>query len=249
MTAIAYGPLIEAGRLGCRRVQLIDPQPGRVTAEVEDDYHRFFVELRHDGERITGVSTNAKRFPWTTCPSAGDHLAERLGGVTLREVEGHENPLAHCTHMLDLAILAATHAHDAEPTLYEMLVDDPQAGAREAILRRNGVETLRWLVDGTMLVAPGMMAGRDMRELRHWIDEIDPKLREPARVLRRAAYIARGRGFDFSQLTTASAVREGNAVACFTFSVEHGDDAWHIDDSMRDFDGLENRPMADRLSP
>jgi hypothetical protein len=66
-------------------------------------------------------------------------------------------------------------------------------------------------------------------------------------VLRRAAYIARGRGFDFSKLTTASAVRA--AVACYTFSVEHGDDAWHIDESMRDFDGLRNRPLADRLSP
>ena len=249
MTATAYGPLIHAGRLGMRRIQMIDPQPGIVTAEVEDDYHRFFVELRHDGERITGVATNAKRFPWTTCPAAGDHLAERITGAALREIEGREAPLTHCTHMLDLAILAAAHAQDSEPTLYEMLVDDPHAGAREAILRRNGVETLRWLIDDTMLVAPGMMAGRDLRQLRHWIGEIDPELREPARVLRRGAYIARGRGFDFSKLTTASAVTANSSVACYTFSVEHGDDAWHIDDSMRDFDGLKNRPLADRLSP
>jgi hypothetical protein len=247
MTAVAYGPLIEPRRLGMRRVQMIAPQPGCVTAEVEDDYHRFFVELSHDGARITGVATNAKRFPWTTCPSAGDHLAERLTGVTLSEVAGHENPLTHCTHMLDLAILAAAHAQDSGPTVYEMMVDDPHAGPRAAILRRNGIETLRWLIDGTLLVAPGMMAGRDMRQLKHWIDEIDPELREPARVLRRGAYIARGRGFDFSQLTTASAVNA--AVACYTFSREHGDDAWHIDESMHDFDGLENRPLADRLSP
>jgi hypothetical protein len=249
MTAVAYGPLIEAGRVGLRRLQLIDPQPGRVTAEVEDDYHRFFVELRHDGERITGVATNAKRFPWTTCPSAGDHLAERLAGAPLREVASRENPLAHCTHMLDLAILAAAHAQESEPTLYEMLVDDPHEGPRQAILRRNGVETLRWLIDGTTLVAPGMMARRDLRQLRDWIDEIEPALREPARVLRRGAYIARGRGFDFSRLTTASAVTANAAVACYTFSVEHGDDAWHLNNSMRDFDGLENRPLADRLSP
>jgi hypothetical protein len=247
MTSAGYGPLIEAGRLGLRRLQLIDPQPGRVTAEVEDDYHRFFVELNHDGERITAVATNAKRFPWTTCPSAGDHLAARLTGAALGDVATREEPLTHCTHMLDLAILAAAHAAETEPVLYEMLVDDPRVGAREAILRRNGAETLRWLIDDTILVAPGMMAGRDLRQLRHWIEEIDPALREPARVLRRGAYIARGRGFDFSQLTTASAVNA--AVACYTFSREHGDDAWHIDDSMRDFDGLENLPLADRLSP
>src|SRR4051812_35855186 len=146
MTAIAYGPLIDAGKLGCRRLQLIDPQPGHVTAEVEDDYHRFFVELSHDGERITGVATNAKRFPWTTCPSAGAHLAERLTGAPLSEVASRENPLTHCTHMLDLAILAAAHAQDGAPTLYEMLVDDPHEGPREAILRSNGAETLRWLI-------------------------------------------------------------------------------------------------------
>jgi hypothetical protein len=247
MTAIAYGPLIEPGRLGMRRIQMIDPRPGRVTAEVEDDYHRFFVELSHDGERITNVRTTAKRFPWTTCPAAGDHLAERITGATLREIEGREAPLSHCTHMLDLAILAAAHAHDREPTLYEMLVDDPHAGPRKAVLRRNGVETIHWLIDDTTLVAPGMMAGRDLRQLKHWIDEIDAALREPARVLRRGAYIARGRGYDYSRLTTASAVNA--AVACYTFSVEHGDDAWHLDGSMRDFDGLENRPLADRLSP
>ncbi len=244
---IAYGPLIEPGRLGARRLQLIEPEPGRVTAEVEDDYHRFFVELRHDGERITGVGTEAKRFPWTTCPSAGDHLVERLTGVALRDVEGHEAPLSHCTHMLDLAILAAAHARDAEPTLYEMLIDDPTDSPRQAILRRNGLETLRWMIDGTALVAPGMMVGRDLRQLRHWIGEVDLSLREPARVLRRAAYIARGRGFDFSKLTTASAVSA--VMACYTFSAEHGGDAWHLDNSMRDFDGLENRPLADRLSP
>src|SRR5206468_2244694 len=131
-----YGPLIEPGRLGMRRVQMIDPRPGCVTAEVEDDYHRFFVELRHDGERITGVSTDAKRFPWTTCPAAGEHLAQRITGVALRDVEGREAPLSHCTHMLDLAIMAAAHAHATQPTLYEMLVDDPHDGARQAILRR-----------------------------------------------------------------------------------------------------------------
>ncbi len=247
MTAIDYGPLIDAGRVAARRLQLIEPAPARVTAEVEDDYHRFFVELRHDGERITGVGTESKRFPWTTCPSAGDHLATRLTGVALRDVESHETPLTHCTHMLDLAIMAAAHAHDATPTLYEMLVDDPNGGPRQAILRRNGVETLRWMIDGAALVAPGMMAGRDLRQLRHWIGEIDPSLREPSRALRRAAYIARGRGFDFSKLTTAAAVNA--PMACYTFSAEHGADAWHIDKSMRDFDGLENRPLADRLSP
>jgi hypothetical protein len=149
--------------------------------------------------------------------------------------------------MLDLAILAAAHAGDSEPTVYEMLVDDPDVSPRSAILRHNGEEVLRWLIDGTVLVAPGMMAGRDLRMLKHWIGEADPALREPARVLRRGAYIARGRGFDFSKLTTASAVSA--VMACYTFSPDHGADAWHLNDSIRTFDGLENRPLADRLSP
>lgn len=247
MRTIASGPAIEPGRIGLRRSQLIEPGPGRVRAEVEDDYHRFLVELAHDGERITGVSTDSKRFPWTTCPSAGDHLVARLTGAALREVEGREQPLSHCTHMLDLAILAAAHAGDAEPTLYTMFVGDPDGKPRPAILRRDGAEILRWTVDGTVLIEPGMMAGRDLRMLKHWIGEIDPTLREPTRVLRRGVFIARGRGYDYSQLTTAAAVNA--PVACYTFSPEHGADAWHLDDSMRDFDGLENRPLADRLSP
>jgi hypothetical protein len=247
MRTIASGPVIEPARLGMRRSQLIEPELGHVRAEVEDDYHRFLVELFHDGERITGARTEAKRHPWTTCPSAGDHLAARLTGAVLRDVAEREDPLTHCTHMLDLAILAAAHAGDTAPTLYTMFVGDPDGRPRPAILQRNGEEILRWTIDGTMLIEPGVMAGRDLRRLRDWIGEVEPSLREPARVLRRGAYIARGRGFDFSTLTTAAAVSA--TMACYTFSPEHGADAWHLDDSMRTFDGLENRPLADRLSP
>ena len=55
---------------GYRRRIVIEPSPGAVTAELEDDYHRMVVTLRHDGEVITGVASKMKRSPWTTCEGA-----------------------------------------------------------------------------------------------------------------------------------------------------------------------------------
>jgi hypothetical protein len=239
---------VAPGDKGLRRAQLIEPEAGLVRAEVEDDYHRFVVFLAHDGSRITEVRTESPRPPWTTCPAAGDHLRDRLVGVPLNEVATQDDPLSHCTHMLDLAIFAAAHALDQRPTAYTMLVGDAVDGVKTAILQRDGGEILRWHVNNSALLEPGMMAGRDLRTLKHWIGELDPVLHEPVRVLRRAVFIAQGRGFNHAKVTTAAAAMNGR-TACYTFSAEHAENAWRYLDSIRDFDGLKTRPLADRLAP
>ena len=80
MTKLDYGPLLDAGRVAARRLQLIEPRSGCVTAEVEDDYHRFFVALRHDGERITGIHSlrnpeKLARLEAVTNPLGGTSLS------------------------------------------------------------------------------------------------------------------------------------------------------------------------------
>ena len=50
---------------GYRRRIVIEREPGSVTAELEDDYHRMVVTLRHADGIITGVESEMKRSPWT----------------------------------------------------------------------------------------------------------------------------------------------------------------------------------------
>src|SRR5262249_35262282 len=45
-------------------------------AAMEDDFHHFTVRLRHDGERVTGISGETIRFPWSVCPGAAIKLDE-----------------------------------------------------------------------------------------------------------------------------------------------------------------------------
>ena len=54
------------------RVTAIDAST--IRGDMEDDFHRFGVTLRHDGERVVEVVGDGTRFPWTTCPSAVEPL-------------------------------------------------------------------------------------------------------------------------------------------------------------------------------
>ena len=53
-----------------RRRILIEPSPGHVTAELEDDWHRMIVTLFHDSGIVRAVQSDMKRWPWTTCRGA-----------------------------------------------------------------------------------------------------------------------------------------------------------------------------------
>jgi hypothetical protein len=89
-------------------------------------------------------------------------------------------PGANCTHLHDLAVLAAAHAFDTAPTVYDILVSDPVAGRSEGELRRNGIAVLDWSVVKTRIIAPAPLAGLDLDNMRTWIESLDPDTQEAA---------------------------------------------------------------------
>jgi uncharacterized membrane protein len=207
---------IRRGEPGCRRNQLIVPRPGVVQADVEDDFHNFRVEIRHDGERVLELRTLSVRAPWTTCPTAGEFLAERMTGQRLDSLAEVDSPLLHCTHQYDIALLAAAHALDTQPTLYSSFVSDRQSPTRTAELYRNGRLELAWeIVDG-QIVSPGIGHGESLRKLSTWSADLPPDQREAARVLRRSAFIWGGRIFDYTLTPTADKVVQTTG-GCYTF--------------------------------
>jgi hypothetical protein len=221
---------------GYRRRIRIEPQPGRVSAWLEDDFHHFGVDLVHDGEVVTEVVTHAPRFPWSTCPAAGAHLVARFRAAALASFGAEEDQRQHCTHLYDLAMAAARHALDAAPLVYDVSVNEAAEGGPLAELAVNGVPTLKWRV-GAEGERDGIPGG-DMAALARWTRALPAELAEAGMMFRRAAPISGGRRVDIEGYRTAAEV--GPKGVCYTFQPERAASSARIIGAIRDFsDGPE----------
>ena len=109
---------------GYRRRLRVTPSSGRVLAELEDDYHCMAVTIDHDGHVATAVEPVMDRAPWSICPGAVAVLEQTFVGIALESFASRGNKRANCTHLHDLALLAAAHAFDTAPTVFDILVSD-----------------------------------------------------------------------------------------------------------------------------
>jgi hypothetical protein len=227
-----------------RRIRLY-PGAGSISAGLEDDLHRFALRLDHEGERITALAARAERIPWSTCPGAAEHLAQHAVGRCLEDIATLE-PLSHCTHLLDLAILCAAHARDGAPICFDMWVADRIAGRSEAVLAENGEMLIRWALDGTVIEASDTSddwCGRDLRRLSTWKHDLALDRAERATLLRRAIFISGGR--DPALPIPASAIDRGpeRLGVCFTYQMPHAEQARLTPAWRRDFTRSGTEPL------
>ena len=219
---------------GFRRRFRITPTSGCVLSEVEDDYHRMSVAVRHDGIVATHIDANLQRAPWTTCPGAPAQLEQTFTGVPLLDFAKRGEKKTNCTHLHDLALLAAAHALDHEITIYDVLVSDPVDGRRHAELRRNGVAVLAWSELNGSMTEPAEITGLTIWTLNSWIENLDAAMQEAARLLRWGAVIAHGRMIPMEKQSDASRMPPN----CYTFQPARAAAAQRIVD-IRDFsDGV-----------
>jgi hypothetical protein len=222
---------------GFRRRIRIAPETTRVSCELEDDYHRMAVTVRHDGSTATGIDVAMPRVPWTTCPGAAERLQRTFTGVALAAFAPRGEKTENCTHLHDLAVLAAAHAHDAGPLQYDLLVSDPIDGLRRAEIRRNGACVLGWMDEPQVwpaynrIVEPPELAGQSLDKLRDWIRTLEPERREAARLLQWGSIIANGRRLPLARHADASLMPAGR---CFSFQAQRIGQARRILD-IRDF--------------
>jgi hypothetical protein len=239
-SASAFGP-------GYRRRILIEPAADSVTAELEDDYHRMVVTLHHSGGVVTEVGSEMKRSPWTGCPGAMQQLSQTFTGVALGDVARRGEKTSNCTHLHDLALFAAAHAADAEPTAYEIHVSDPGDGTREGPrttrLWRNGAPLITWNLDGMTLSAPEEVAGRTLFDLGSYVATLDPAMAEAVRILRWATIVGHGRTIDIPAGLSATAYATGN---CYNFQPERAEGSTRRPGADVDLSAAGNEPMADR---
>jgi hypothetical protein len=202
---------------GFRRRFIVTPASSRVSSEVEDDYHCMGVTIHHDGKIATRVEAAMQRAPWTTCPGAVARLEQTFTGVPLESFAARGEKKTNRTPLHDLAVLAAAHALDRDPLIYEILVSDPIEGRRQAELRRDDERLLGWVQVGDRIVEPPALAGVSFEQMRSWMDSLDPASQEAARLLRWGTILAHGRIIPWERQSDSSRLPVGN---CYTFQPE-----------------------------
>ena len=228
---------------GYRRRFRITPGEGWVRSELEDDFHCMSVTLRHSDGVATSLEAEMVRAPWTTCPGAVQQLADTFAGAPLAGFARRGEKTINCTHLHDLAVLAAAHADDLTPLIYDVLASDPVDGQRSIELRRDGKPTWRLVERNGKLIEPDALAGRSLSDMRDWIDSLPPASQEAVRVLRWGAIVALGRTIPMDQQSRAQDMQMGT---CFTFQPARAVSARRVG-RIRDFSAGAEQPLGDSI--
>ncbi len=224
---------------GFRRRIRITPGAGCVQCELEDDFHCMSVIVHHDGRSAAAVTPDMRRAPWTTCPGAEAQLQRTFAGLALTEFANQRDKRKNCTHLFDLALLAAAHAQDEAPLIYDIVVSDPLEGKRRAQLRRNGDTVLDWTESGFDMVAPDTMKGLRLDQLRDWIMSLPSNQQEYARLLQWANMLANGRTIPLSKQSDATLMPPN----CYSFQPERAIAARRVG-AIKDFSNDDVQPLG-----
>lgn len=259
MSASAEPDATAAHRLFRRHLRFVQ-SPGSIRGELADDFHGFAVTLDHADGAITRVSGSGLRTPWTTCRLAPTALGA-LVGLPLQACVSdfiRQTPArAQCTHLFELAALAASHALRPAATVdYAIEVPYPLGcGAAPAKLRRDGRALFEWVVTrpgshgastpmlehvvgSDTIVAPEPFAGRAVRTLLPWArDAFDAADYDAVYILRRAVGLSAGRLLDLDapDVDIAALLFKQKLGDCFTFQPEHAATTRRIAGSTIDF--------------
>ncbi len=224
---------------GYRRRFRITPVAGSVCSQLEDDYHCMSVVVRHDGEVASSVEAIMHRAPWTTCPGAQQKLIETFTGVAINQFAARGEKTANCTHLHDLAVLAAAHAFDQESLVYDVLVSDPIDGKRRAELRLNDQPVMAWTEERFAIIEPAELAGEMLPDMRVWIKSLDACQQEWAKLLRWGNMVANGRTIPLDQQSDATKMPPG----CYTFQPHRAVEAIRVG-TIYDFSNGDKQPLG-----
>jgi hypothetical protein len=222
------------------RVTAVDAST--VRGDMEDDFHRFGVVVRHDGTNVIDVAGDGTRYPWTTCPSAVEPLRALAGAplsTRLSALGDHAPARQNCTHLYDLSGLAVAHAARGTggTRTYDVAIPDRDGKYAHPELWRDGELVLRWNVAGRMLVGPPPFDGIPLRgAFIAWAEEtLDADTAEAASILRRACDISFGRMMDLDVFETADMLGEPVRGTCFSFQPGMIGPAVRVKGQTRDF--------------
>jgi hypothetical protein len=207
-----------------RRIDL--ERSGRAcTAHLVDSFHEMLCEVRSDGERVIDAAGSFRRYPTSICPGAATELRQLIGMPLDRAERRHlgtARARRHCTHLLDLALLAVRHlTRTATHRRYEARVPDGRDEPVPLTVLRDGAVVLQWVGRDGVLLDPPRLAGLSLRQgFGRWAAEkLDAETHEAATILARTVLIARGREFDVRAWAGRPiGPRRGPVDVCYAYS-------------------------------
>ncbi len=241
-----------------RRILVVNRSGSLAVGELEDDFHHFRIEIRHDGTTIQSADATPLRGPWSSCMTAD---------VPIRAVEGqpltaspstfggYTDPRMNCTHLFDVTGLTVAHAtRPMERRDYRFEVTDRVGADQEhrATAWRDGEQVLEWTLAERRITAPNEWVGVDLdRKFIPWAEEtLDPDAAEVAVALRRIIGISMGRMMDLDTFAVAADVGggDGGMMAngpCMTYQPGVGNLAIRRKGTGRDFTSHPETQLAD----
>lgn len=236
-----FSPAADYGQKVARRRIRMTGRKNEVRVEMEDLAHGMVCVIEHDGERVTGLRPEFRRFPMTTCVGAGKPLEALVGipiGSDFSTFFAGGRARQNCTHMFDLAWLGVVHAARGETVRdYVMEVPDDSAEGRPAKLRRDGEVVLQWQLENSTVVGPAPFAGRHLFQgftswaLQHFAgDELEAIL-----VLQKACFVAQSRRYALPGGPLSAVEQQTNAGVCYGYGRERIAVAVRLEGTRRDF--------------
>lgn len=225
-----------------------------VVGWLEDEYHHFGLTLVHDGAAVVDLRVAAPRHPWSTCAEAGLPLRALIGKrlvTRCSDIGALVDMRKQCTHVFDLAGLAMAHAsarrehrryHGTVQPLANLEADASEGWLR-ATLYRDGQRVMAWDLSEDFIMAPPRYAGRSIdRGFREWLETRQEVEAEDAFVLRRVAFVAKGRRISIEHARVAHDIEQGRV--CHTFQPEYRAIAFRVKDTSRRLDVSEEAMLA-----
>jgi hypothetical protein len=218
--------------------------PGRVEAALEDSNHGFRLCLRHDGSHIVAVEAEPVRYPFMTCPEAVRSV-QHIVGLELGAVAAQRDSLpqpGNCTHLIDMALLAAAHAGDAGSPIterfYDIAVTDECDGVTQARIECGGQKVHDWTIRAHTIEQPAELAGKPaMRGFYAWAAQAFSGMPlEAAQALQRGYFVAQARRWSYEPIEQNPASTDGMPVgACYSYNTGAVERARRIKGSVRDY--------------
>ena len=215
--------------------------PGCVAVALEDSNHGFRLRLRHDGRQITAVEAEPVRHPFTTCPEAVSNV-QQVTGLALADAAALRARLpqaTNCTHLVDMALLAASHADDAgQARHYDIAVADERDGLTAARITCDGQAIHAWAIRNHAIETPAGLAGRPvMRGFYAWAAaQFSGMELEAAQLLQRGYFVAQARRSVYLPVERYPASSDGMTIgACYSYNTGAVERALRIHGSVRDY--------------
>jgi Protein of unknown function (DUF2889) len=234
-----------------QRSIVLDADAQSVLAVLEDDFHHFRVTLEHSRGVVTGIRHTTIRYPWSLCPTAGNQLQALVGTplkCELRAALAQGDIRMNCTHLFDLACLAATAvARGIARRRYDMAVEMLNPAQRTATLARDDGFQLAWKIQGSEIADPVPFAGIGLK--RGFVDWAADTLAldeaEAAILLRRAVFVSGGLRRDLDEVQNAA---EGARTigGCFVMREGIAERAFRMKGSTRDYSLPGTAPLEDK---